>query len=122
MEFGEGLKKIFLAGVGAVATTAETTKDIVDKLVEKGELTVEQGKVFNEELKNNAKKKMQERANVKSAKNFESAYSSVESMSEEELEKLKAHIEEVADAKAEDAEEDEDIEEGIFDDEQETEE
>ena len=51
MEFGEGLKKIFLAGVGAVATTAETTKDIVDKLVEKGELTVEQGKVFNEELK-----------------------------------------------------------------------
>lgn len=122
MEFGEGLKKIFLAGVGAVATTAETTKDIVDKLVEKGELTVEQGKVFNEELKNNAKKKMQERANVKSAKNFESAYSSVESMSEEELEKLKAHIEEVADAKAEDAEEDEDIEEGIFDYEQETEE
>lgn len=119
MEFGEGLKKIFLAGVGAIATTAETTKDIVDKLVEKGELTVEQGKVFNEELKNNAKKKMQERANVKSAKNFESAYSSVESMSDEELEKLKAHIEEVANAKAED--EEADVEEDIFD-EQETEE
>ena len=47
MELNEGLRKIFLAGVGAVATTAETAKDVVDNLVKKGEITVEQGKVLN---------------------------------------------------------------------------
>ena len=45
MEISDGLRKIFLAGVGAVATTADAAKDLVDQLVKKGELTVEQGKI-----------------------------------------------------------------------------
>ena len=64
MDLGEGLKKVFLAGVGAVATTAETAKEIVDDLVTKGELTVEQGKVLNEELKRNTKQKIKLTANL----------------------------------------------------------
>lgn len=46
MELGEGLKKILLAGIGTAAVTAEKSKEILDELVKKGELTVEQ-----EELK-----------------------------------------------------------------------
>ena len=42
--FGDGLRKVFLAGVGALATTVEKSQEIVDDLVKKGELTVEQGK------------------------------------------------------------------------------
>lgn len=60
---GDDLKKIVLLGIGAVATTAEKcadAKDIVDSLVKKGELTVEQGKVLNEELKHNVKSKVDE--------------------------------------------------------------
>lgn len=38
MEFTEGLRKVFLAGVGAVASTAENAKELIDDLVEKGEL------------------------------------------------------------------------------------
>lgn len=49
------MKKILLAGIGAAATTAEKSKEILDDLVKKGELTVEQGKVLNEELKHNVK-------------------------------------------------------------------
>ena len=45
------LKKVLLAGIGALATTVEKSKDIVDELVKKGEITVEQGKALNEELK-----------------------------------------------------------------------
>ena len=48
MELGNGLKKLLLAGVGTVAVTAEKSK-------EKGELTVEQGKFLNQELKHNIK-------------------------------------------------------------------
>lgn len=51
MDFTDGIKKIFLAGVGAVAMTAEKSSELVDDLVKKGELTVEQGKALNEELK-----------------------------------------------------------------------
>ena len=49
--FGDGLRKVFLAGVGALATTVEKSQEIVDDLVKKGELTVEQGKALNAELK-----------------------------------------------------------------------
>ena len=50
-KFSDNIKKVILAGIGAVATTAERSKDLLDEMVEKGELTVEQGKVLNEELK-----------------------------------------------------------------------
>ena len=50
------MKKIILAGIGAAATTADKSKEILDDLVKRGELTVEQGKVLNEELKHNVEK------------------------------------------------------------------
>ena len=43
----EGLRKLILAGIGAVAATKEKSEVILDELVKKGELTVEQGKVLN---------------------------------------------------------------------------
>ena len=49
-DISDGVKKVFLAGVGAVALGAEKVPELVDELVRKGELTVEQGKSLNEEL------------------------------------------------------------------------
>lgn len=63
-KLGDNIKKILLAGIGAVAVTAEKSKDLLDEMVEKGELTVEQGKVLNEELKHNIKKTVKEKVNV----------------------------------------------------------
>ena len=50
-KLGDGVKKVLLAGIGAVAVTAEKSRELLDEMVKKGELTVEQGKVLNEELK-----------------------------------------------------------------------
>ena len=47
---GENLKKVMLAGVGAVAVTAEKSKELLDEMVKKGELTVEQGKYLMKSL------------------------------------------------------------------------
>ena len=33
---GDGFKDIFLAGIGAMAITAEKSKDLVDQLISKG--------------------------------------------------------------------------------------
>ena len=54
VDFGEGLKNIFLAGIGVMAYTGEKGKEIVDQLVEKGEITLDQGRELNEELRRKA--------------------------------------------------------------------
>ena len=64
MELGEGIKKILLAGIGTAAVTAEKSKEVLDELVKKGELTVEQGKVLNQELKHNIKEIEKKNVNV----------------------------------------------------------
>lgn len=63
-KFGDNMKKVLLAGIGAVAVTGEKSKELLDEMVKKGEITVEQGKVLNEELKYNFKKTMKEKVNV----------------------------------------------------------
>ena len=85
----DDLKKIMLAGIGAVATTAEKSKEVVDALVKKGELTVEQGKILNEELKHNIKEKLRTPADV------ETFSKDLEKVNKEDLSKLKAKIEEL---------------------------
>ena len=93
--FGEDLRKLVLAGLGAVAVTAEKSKDVVDQLVKKGELTVEQGKVLNEEFKHNVAEKLREPVST------ETISKDLEKMDVEDLEKLKAKIEELQNIKNE---------------------
>ena len=49
MQITDGIKNVLLAGVGAVATTAEKSTEVLKELDKKGELTVEQGKELNQE-------------------------------------------------------------------------
>ena len=51
-------KDIFLAGVGAAAVTGEKAKEVVDTLIEKGGITIEQGKELNSELKHKGEEAM----------------------------------------------------------------
>lgn len=51
---GEGFKNVFLAGIGALAITGEKGKELVDTLVAKGEMTIDQGKQINQELQHKA--------------------------------------------------------------------
>lgn len=51
MDLANELKQVILAGVGAAALTVEKAQDLGEQLVKKGEMTVEQGKALNEELK-----------------------------------------------------------------------
>lgn len=104
MDITEGIRKIFLAGVGAVATTGEAAKSLIDTLVEKGELTVEQGKALNEELKKSAKEKMSRHVTVHVVNEFKDVYSAVDKMSKEELESLKERLNELTAKKDEAAE------------------
>ena len=91
--FGENIKKVLLAGIGAVAITTEKSKDLLNEMVKKGELTVEQGKVLNEELKHNIKKTVRENVNVSvKASSPEELDELLSKMRPEQLEALKERI------------------------------
>ncbi len=103
---GDGIKKVLLAGIGAVAVTAEKSKEVLDEMVRKGELTVEQGKALNEELKHNIKKTVRDNVNVSvKTSTPEELDELLEKMTPEQMEQLKSRIREMETKEAEAAEE-----------------
>ena len=115
----DNLKKVILAGIGAVATTAEKSKDVLDDMVIKGELTVEQGKVLNEELKHNLKQTVKNNVNVKvKVTTPEELSELLDKMAPEQLEALKAQIKEkesTVDSEAEEVDADDTAEDDVED-------
>ena len=90
---GDGIKKILLAGVGTIAVTSEKSKEILDELVKKGELTVEQGKALNQELKHNLKETVKDKVKVSvKPSSPEELGELLEKMTPEQLDQLKAQL------------------------------
>lgn len=84
----DDFKKIILAGIGAIATTAEKSSEMLDEMVKKGELTVEQGKILNQELKHNIQAAMAS----KKADKTDDIYAWVKSLTPEQLAAMKEFI------------------------------
>ena len=84
-KLSDNLKKIFLAGIGAVAVTAEKSKDLLDEMVEKGEL-------MNEELKHNVKKTVKEKVNALKPASAEELSDLLDKMTPEQIAALKEQI------------------------------
>lgn len=92
-KIGDGLKKFLLVGIGAAAVTVEKSQQIVEELVKKGEITVEQGKELNKELQHNVKKTLDARK-----ADAESLEEKIAKMGADELALLKAKIKEAEEA------------------------
>ncbi|MEE1228751.1 MAG: hypothetical protein U0K57_07255 [Lachnospiraceae bacterium] len=56
-EMTEDLRRIILAGIGTATLVSERSRDLADMLVEKGEVTVQRGRVLNTELSRKKPKK-----------------------------------------------------------------
>lgn len=92
----DSLKKVILAGIGAMATTAEKSKDILDEMVKKGELTVEQGKILNQELKHNIKETIKERkAETDDLATMEEFRIKLQDMTPDQIKRIKALLQEM---------------------------
>ena len=120
-QLSDGVRKLILAGVGAVAATKEKSEVILDELVKKGELTVEQGKVLNEELKHNIKDAIRDNVTLHIVTDEDeepeedetegeaapqgNLMDAVDGMDDEQLAALKARIEAAEAARAEKAKE-----------------
>lgn len=91
-QLGESIRKLILAGIGAAAVTREKGESVLRDLVKKGELTVEQGKVLNEELKRNVKEAICDNVTVHVVTPSDDLMSAVDDMDEESLAALKERI------------------------------
>ncbi len=87
----DGLKTLLLAGVGAAALTVDKSQEILKDLVDRGELTVEQGKALNQELRHKIQevKEPEQQAKDEPKKDFADL---VSGLSAEELAALKEQI------------------------------
>ena len=54
------IKNFFLAGLGSAAYTYEKATNLIEDFVQKGKLTLEEGKDLSEELKRTVKEKKEE--------------------------------------------------------------
>lgn len=60
----ESLRRVLLASIGVVALTIDEIGDLVDKLVERGEIAEQEGKKLVTEIKEKRKKKTDEAEDV----------------------------------------------------------
>lgn len=81
------LKKVLLAGIGLTSMTVDKADSFVKELVEKGRLTVEEGKELEQELKRQSKEEAQEFLAKLDAKK-----SSVEYASKDDVKRLEEKL------------------------------
>ena len=98
-QLGESIRRLILAGIGAAAVTKEKAEAVLQELVKRGELTVEQGKVLNEELKHNLKDAIRDNVTVNVV--TDDVMDAVDGMDAEQLEALKQRITQAEAANAE---------------------
>ncbi len=91
-QLGENIRKLILAGIGAAAMTKEKGESVLHDLVKKGELTVEQGKVLNEELRRNVKEAIRDNVTVHVVTPSDDLMSAVDDMDDDALAALKERI------------------------------
>lgn len=89
---GEGVRKLILAGIGAAAVTKQRSEGILHDLVKQGELTVEQGRVLNEELKHSIKDALWENITCPSDGCSEELMDRIAQLDDDQLEELKRCI------------------------------
>lgn len=105
MELGENIRKLLLAGIGTAAVTMDKSKEILDDLVKKGELTVEQGKALNQELRHDFREKVKSNVNVSvKPTSPEALRDLLDKMTPEQLAALKEQLNNM-EAEADDADE-----------------
>jgi len=98
------LETIILAGIGALTKTAENAGELLEELVKKGELSFEQGKAINEELKHGIKEHIEEKKQAVQSSVVSSLIEKLDRLTAEELVKIREKIEELENSKIDDIE------------------
>lgn len=94
-----GLRRVLLAGVGAVALAQEEVEDFVNKLIERGEIAEKDGRKLVNDIMERRKTKAQEstqRVEEEVERRIESLLNRINVPSRSDIEKLNAKITELS--------------------------
>ena len=98
MELERAFKNIILAGIGTAAMAYEKAMSTVDEMVKKGELTVQQGKQLNMELKSNLLTQNEIDSNITfDAKSLSEILSQSDLATQDDIKDLKSRIQSLED-------------------------
>lgn len=90
----EELKKVLLLGIGSAAYTYDKASKIVEDMVEKGRITIDEGKELSEELKRTVKEKIDNKEDKPFSKDdMASLLKEMDLATKSDLEALKVRIE-----------------------------
>jgi len=93
MKINDDVRKVMMAGIGALSAAAEKTQETVDTLAKKGEEALDHGQVINERLRHKIKEIIND-ADEEPGTEKDELLKAMDSMSDEELkavrEKLKS--------------------------------
>lgn len=94
---GNDLRKLAMAGIGAVAAAADKSQEVLEELSKRGEEAVAQGRVVNEQLKHNLRQAVKDNITVVDADslNAETLMNVLDKLSAEQRETLKAKLAEL---------------------------
>ncbi len=87
------MKNLLLAGIGAVYHTYELAAEALNEMVKKGQLTVDQAKELNEELKKKAKAEESSDSDSIDADTLKGILQDLNLATKDDIEELKARIE-----------------------------
>jgi len=90
----DSLRKLGLLGIGAISITEEKVKQVVNELVEKGEMNSEEGKTLVHELLTEKKKQMQD-FDEKISKDVQNAVGKAKIASKDDVSRLEDKITEL---------------------------
>ena len=90
------LKKLFLAGIGTAALTFEKSSKLIDEMVEKGKLTVDEGKELTEDIKRSIKSKKDEYMPLKK-EDLKTIFTEMEFATKDDLYAIKERLNRIED-------------------------
>ena len=96
-----GLEKIILNGIDAITKTAENAGELLDELVKKGALSVEQGKALNEELKHEIKESVNDAAQAVQSSAVNWFVNMMDKLTPDDIAKIRTKIDELENEKGE---------------------
>jgi len=99
------LEKVIMDGIGAISKTAESAADLLEELVKKGSLTVEQGKTLNEELKHEIKESINEATRAVQSTAVSKFVENMDKFSPEDIAKIRSKVDELENMKGEQTDE-----------------
>jgi len=87
MAISEDVRKVMMAGLGALSTVADKTQETIDTLAKKGEETLAHGQVLNERLRHKVNQVMRDAKPDK-----DEILDALDHMTTEEIEEIKAKL------------------------------